>query len=161
MIGSVVNCYGRSLVIVDCDEFTRHYYREKYGVNYFEPIPEDVFHDIDYETGAAIESTHQDEPALNADEDPENLRALVPKPAKKDFKKMLKYDNTVMRFVAKLDSGKQVDKDRHFILSFYMADDTFQVKLHSKLIFLTVIGLRTTTEKYWHQRWQILGTIQA
>lgn len=28
-IGTVLNVYGRSVVLVDCDEFTRNYYRKK------------------------------------------------------------------------------------------------------------------------------------
>jgi len=32
-IGSYLNVYGRSFLICDCDEFTKEYYRVKYGIS--------------------------------------------------------------------------------------------------------------------------------
>lgn len=31
-IGGVVNVWGRWLLLCDCDEFTKEYYRSKYGI---------------------------------------------------------------------------------------------------------------------------------
>ena len=31
-IGSVINIWGRKLLICDCDEFTKEYYKSKYGI---------------------------------------------------------------------------------------------------------------------------------
>lgn len=36
-IGGVINCYGRKIVLVDCDPFTKEYYRTKYGIDEFIP----------------------------------------------------------------------------------------------------------------------------
>jgi hypothetical protein len=33
-----LNVYGRKILLTDCDEFTRNYYRTKYGVQDFTPI---------------------------------------------------------------------------------------------------------------------------
>jgi hypothetical protein len=33
MIGTVLNIYNRRFVIYDCDEFTKEYYRVKYGIS--------------------------------------------------------------------------------------------------------------------------------
>lgn len=40
-IGTVVHLYGRPFVICDCDEFTKFFYQEKYGVEEFFPIREE------------------------------------------------------------------------------------------------------------------------
>lgn len=37
-IGAVLNIYGRPFILTTCDEFTRVYYREKYGVEDFTPL---------------------------------------------------------------------------------------------------------------------------
>ena len=37
-IGQYLNIFGRKLLLVDCDDFTKNYYRTKYGVQDFTPI---------------------------------------------------------------------------------------------------------------------------
>ena len=37
-IGTVLNCYGRKVVITDCDPFTKEYYHAKYGLDSFVAI---------------------------------------------------------------------------------------------------------------------------
>lgn len=34
-LGSVVNIWGRRIVLCDCDEFTKEYYRTKHGISKF------------------------------------------------------------------------------------------------------------------------------
>jgi len=34
-IGSILNIYNRRFVIYDCDDFTKEYYRVKYGISEF------------------------------------------------------------------------------------------------------------------------------
>lgn len=37
-IGQLVNVFGRKVLLTDCDEFTKNYYRTRYGVQDFTPI---------------------------------------------------------------------------------------------------------------------------
>ena len=38
-VGGVVNLWGRSLLLCDCDKFTKEYYRSKYGVGKYQNDP--------------------------------------------------------------------------------------------------------------------------
>ena len=120
-IGSVLHLYGRPFVICDCDLFTQDYYREHYGIEDFNPVR---IEDYDAELAPAIEhlpvQTHapQGPPVRLIGDD------QVPK---KDFKKMVLYDGVHLRFEARLKSTKQVDRDRRFVISLYLADDDISI----------------------------------
>ena len=38
-IGTTLNAFGRPVVLLNCDEFTKTYFNVKYGVDDFTPIP--------------------------------------------------------------------------------------------------------------------------
>jgi hypothetical protein len=46
---------------------------------------------------------------------------------KVDFKKLMVYDGVTLRFSAKLDSTKQIDRDRKFVITLYIADDNISI----------------------------------
>lgn len=56
-----------------------------------------------------------------------SVKALIPKPPKKDVQKIFKNDLHILRFEAKLVSSNPDDENRKFILSFYCGDDTIQI----------------------------------
>ena len=56
-----------------------------------------------------------------------SVKALVPKPPRKDEKKVFKCDMHVLRYVCKLVSTEPDDETRVFILSFFCGDDTISV----------------------------------
>ena len=48
-------------------------------------------------------------------------------PPKKNFQKMLDNDRKILRFAGKILSSKPEDKDRIFVVSYYLADDTLGI----------------------------------
>ncbi|KAI9209542.1 uncharacterized protein BJ171DRAFT_453694 [Polychytrium aggregatum] len=120
-IGSVLHFYGRPFVICDCDGFTRQYYAEKYGLENFDPIRIE-----DYEEPDPAAALSREVAASFVNRAP--VAQLLPDEApKKDFKQMMMYDGVCLRFSAVLETEKQIDKDRKFVISFYLADDTIAV----------------------------------
>lgn len=116
-IGSVLHLYGRPFVICDCDVFTQDFYRENYGLENFNPVRIEDYDEV--ATDEVIASGPPSAPKV-----PLIGEDHVPK---KDFKKMVRYDGVCLRFGAKLKSTKQVDRDRRFVISVYLADDDISV----------------------------------
>ncbi|KAJ0070118.1 hypothetical protein NL108_002431, partial [Boleophthalmus pectinirostris] len=126
-IGTELNVWGRKVVITDCDEFTKKYYRCKYGIEDFTPVQ--------YKAPAAPKPSRHVPPynGFGSEEDSlSSCQGLVPKPPQKDFHKFITKDrhgleSHVLNFVAKMVTDNPVDKDREFIISFYLSDDTISV----------------------------------
>ncbi|KAJ3372004.1 EF-hand domain-containing member C2 [Kappamyces sp. JEL0680] len=122
MIGSVIHLYGRPFVICDCDEFTKNYYRENYEIETFDPVRIEEFRDDAatapfFDVSAHYAATGEQSAPLIGNESQ----------AKKDVRKLLSYDGITLRFLAKLVSSKQVDRDRKFVISYHLANDTISI----------------------------------
>ncbi|KAI8838822.1 EF-hand domain-containing member C2 [Chytriomyces hyalinus] len=115
-IGAVLHLYGRPFVICDCDGFTQDYYRDKYGLTTFDPVRLEDYEEAPLEEFTPTTSG-KPAPALWGSREDE----------KPDFRKLMSYDGIRLRFLAVLKSGKQVDKDRQFVISVYLSDDTISV----------------------------------
>ncbi|KAI8918462.1 hypothetical protein DFJ77DRAFT_455630 [Powellomyces hirtus] len=140
LIGAVLHLYGRPFVVCDCDDFTKEYYNGKYGIETFDPVRIE-----DYETRASPAPFSQSALAANYElllppspltpttgktaTLPTNTIPMIGSgaPPRKDFQKLMLYDTTTLRFSAALNSSRQVDKDRRFVVSLYVADDTISV----------------------------------
>ncbi|TPX63615.1 hypothetical protein SpCBS45565_g06487 [Spizellomyces sp. 'palustris'] len=145
MIGAVLHLYGRPFVVCDCDDFTKDYYYEKYGVETFDPVRIEDYeqHDSDMAASDIPQNVVQGNyelllppspltPASVGQANAPMPTTAVPMigasvPPKKDFRKLMLYDGVVLRFSAVLRATKQVDRDRRFVVSFYVADDTVSV----------------------------------
>lgn len=48
VVGAVVNVWGRKLVLCDCDDFTKEYYKTKFGIGkpVFSLIMHNFMHDL-------------------------------------------------------------------------------------------------------------------
>jgi hypothetical protein len=121
VLGNYVNIYNRSVMITDCDEFTKKWYKQNLGVDMI-PIkmkrnpPQKVIHPIPSHTGFGSE-----EDSLLS------VYFLHPEAHIKDVNKMFKNDKHTLRFNAKLISSIPSDTERRFIVSFFVRDDTVQV----------------------------------
>ncbi|XP_061390960.1 EF-hand domain-containing family member C2 [Musca vetustissima] len=126
-IGTVLNVYGRAVVLTDCDEFTKGYYRKKYGIEDFTPTP------VPSRADDSLPARRRERilPPYNgwgSYEDSEgNCISVEPKPPQADFKKFIQLDRYVLRFGAKLLSTIKENCERMFIISYYLSDDTIQI----------------------------------
>ena len=133
-IGSYISVYGRPFFIHDCDEFTRFFYTESMGYDADSLEPLNVQEPVTKTERAPLPGLTQLAPwnlgALNDDE--KELFKLMPKPPKKNFARLMNKSKTILRFKCRLvESAKtslsNADKDRRFVLSYFVADDTISV----------------------------------
>ena len=122
ILGNYVYVYGRPCHIVDCDEFTRKWYKENLGVD-MNPIkvkrnpPQRVIHPIPSHNGFGSE-----EDSL--------LSVFYLNPAGKVheyYSDKFKRDKHILRFSAKLISPVPSDEERKFIVSYYVKDESIQI----------------------------------
>jgi Ca2+-binding EF-hand superfamily protein len=125
-IGQKINVWGRTILVVDADEFTKDFYRSKYGVNEF-----NVIHPPQPNPAKAREIPPYN--GFGSEEDSLcSCMGLIPKPPQRDFIKFMEKDRSglnsnVLRFIATLKTQNPVDAGRRFIVSFFLSDDTVSV----------------------------------
>ncbi|KAF5307016.1 hypothetical protein FQR65_LT18488 [Abscondita terminalis] len=130
-IGGVLNCYGRKVVLTDCDPYTKEYYRTKYGIDNFTPIPKPE------EQGVVVEKKPpRILPPWNGygsyEDSAQNCITVDMKPPRSDFPKFLKFDkqgfdSRILRFEARMISKIEENCGRIFVLSFYLNNDNISV----------------------------------
>lgn len=125
-IGAHINVYGREVVLVDCDQFTREYYRTVHGIEDFTPIQRPGC-----ERGEINEDNERILPPFNGwgtHEDSEsNCKTVEQKPPKVDFHKFIKLDKYLLRFGARMLSDVQENRERLYVITYYLSDDTISV----------------------------------
>jgi len=129
-VGKTLFINGRKFLIFDCDEFTRSYYKSVFtyeqAENFFKGAS--AKEQSLASKKAAIQANLPPYNGFGSLEDSmQNCLSLVHKPPKKDFIKMLENDNKVLRYEAKLESSRNEDKDRRFIISYRLADDMISI----------------------------------
>ncbi|KAK2840356.1 hypothetical protein Q5P01_014096 [Channa striata] len=126
-IGAELNVWGRRVIITGCDDFTQAYYRSKYGIEDFTALQ--------YKAPEAPKPLRLLPPynGFGSEEDSLSFcQGLLPKPPQKDFYKFMEKDryglnSNVLTFHAKMVTTDPVDKERVFIVSFYLSDDSISV----------------------------------
>uniref|UniRef100_A0A665UA69 DM10 domain-containing protein n=1 Tax=Echeneis naucrates TaxID=173247 RepID=A0A665UA69_ECHNA len=118
IVGGEVNVLGRRVILADCDNFTKDYYRSKYGIEDFTPVH--------YKAPVAPKPRRFVPPynGFGSEEDSlSSCLSLQPKPPY-----TLKYlCLNVLIFRAKMVTANPVDRARVFIISFYLSDDSISV----------------------------------
>jgi len=125
-VGSHINVYGRTILVTDADEFTKDFYKSKYGCDKFN-----------------IKAAARKSPAnprvippyngFGSEEDSLcSCMGLIPKPPQRDFIKFMEKDRSglnsnVLRFVAFMKTDNPVDAGRKFTVFFFLSDDTIAV----------------------------------
>jgi len=122
-IGSTINVFGRELLLCDSDDFTSEFMERNFGhdtrsnvINLEEGRPEPPLMEIPPYTGFGSE-----EDSLGS------FYSLVPKAPKANWAKYFENDKKILRFVSQLDTRAPEDRERLFIISYYLADDTMTV----------------------------------
>lgn len=99
-VGKTLEVFSKVYHLVDCDEFTRHYYRSKYGIDF--PRAEGREQNEEQKSNIII-------PPYNGFGDEEDslgyVYRLIPKPPKKDFFKWVD-QQVCLRFTARFNTNK-------------------------------------------------------
>jgi len=124
-VGGTIQVYGRNLLLCGADAFTKQWYAREYGLtdadfprlNMDDPEPTIARVSPPPHTGFGSE-----EDSLGS------FLYLMPKVPKQDFKKLIELDGVNLRFLAKLSGNvPKVDVGRRFIVTYYLANDSFQI----------------------------------
>ncbi|XP_073918828.1 EF-hand domain-containing family member C2 [Castor canadensis] len=126
-VGATINVWGRKVLLCDCDEYTKSYYKAKYGIENFPSIS------IKAPPPPKIDRKFPPYNGFGSEED--SLRTcigLVPTPHRKNFKKFMEEDSygyvsNILRYFAKMITDKCADVDRLFVISYFLSDDTLSV----------------------------------
>ncbi|KAF6719515.1 EF-hand domain-containing family member C2 [Oryzias melastigma] len=126
-IGGEVNVWGRRVIIADCDEFTKQYYRSRYGMEDFTPVQ--------YKMPPTPKPAKTLPPYNGFGSEEDSLSScygIQLRRPKKNLQTFLEKDSIVLTFQAKMMSDDADERKRTFVISFYLCDDTMSVYELSK-----------------------------
>mmetsp|Transcript_2187 Transcript_2187/g.5552 ORF Transcript_2187/g.5552 Transcript_2187/m.5552 type:complete len:646 (+) Transcript_2187:132-2069(+) len=128
-LGQYVNVYNRDFLLQDADRFTKAWLMDNLGFAPEELQPVEIREPESVLPKPAL-------PPFNGygtlQDSLQNCLSLVPKPPRRDMHRLMNKDKIILRFTVRMvdtDTHKHspIDKQRRFVLSYFMMDDTIQV----------------------------------
>lgn len=121
LVGQTIDIFGRQIVIYNCDDFTRKFYRDYMKT-------EQPSLSIETPEQVHIQLSHPPHTGFGSAEDSlASCIALRPKPPRKDLIKLMSHSEKVLRFEAKMANQLPEDSSRKFIIGCFLADDSVAV----------------------------------
>ena len=119
--GNYVYVYGRKCHILDCDEFTKNWYKENLGID-MKPIKQEK---------SRIKILDIPKKDSNFDQGEDSIPCYYYLDKKgiphENYTESFKRDKHILRFNAKMISPIPTDEERKFILSYYLKDESIMI----------------------------------
>lgn len=118
LLGQSINVWGRDVVLYDCDDFTRDFYKGFMGIDQFE-------NKLDVSEKPIVHRKLKPPPhqGVGTEEDSLiNCEMIQPKPPKVDLVRMMMLGGEILRFECKMMNGEPEDENRRLVIAYYPGD---------------------------------------
>jgi hypothetical protein len=118
-VGGSIDVWGRKLMLYECDDFTRKFYKDYLGVDQFEGTI-----DVSEKPMRHVKLNPPPHNGIGKEEDSIiSTQMILLKPPKQDLERLMVLTGEVLRFECKMVNGEPEDELRKFVIAFYPADD--------------------------------------
>jgi hypothetical protein len=123
-LGDTISVYGRPLFICGCDQFTKEFYIQNFGMK------EEDFPRLNMEEERITLAEIVPPPYHGFGTEEDSLGSylhLMPKIPRPDFKKLMENDGKKISFLAEFSNPPPTEKGRKFVITFYLNNDQVAV----------------------------------